>query len=115
MTPKDHVNYFILGNVADTAITYLALHKLDGFKEIGIAGNDLAMDEPTNMFIFKIASTALIVGVYALTRGKNVKKEEYVGRKAMEFGTAAVYLILVTNILQVFPEVLRMISENQLT
>ena len=114
MTPKDHVNYFILGNIADTAITYLALQRLEGFTEVGIAGSDLAMDEPTRMIISKIAATALIVGVYAITREKN-KEREFVGRKSMEIASAAVYLILLKNIIQVFPEVLRMISEHRLT
>lgn len=111
MKAIEQINFFIAGHIADAAITYTALHHLEGFQEVGPAGSQMIDSESNRLLMAKIAVTALMVGLYALSRDKN-KSFEYVGRRAMEISTAIIYLVLVSNTAQVIHELLRQVTNN---
>lgn len=100
VTPKESINFFVASHLADIAITKTAFTAFNSFQEIGVAGHSMLMDDETRMIIAKLAVTALIVGIYALTRGKK-KEAEFVGRKVMNISLGIMYLVLVTNTAQV--------------
>ncbi|MBW7944080.1 hypothetical protein H3C70_01635 [Patescibacteria group bacterium] len=109
ISPRSRINYFVVGQLADLMITYTALSHLEGFREVGPAGSSMITEDSNRLIIAKIAVTAFLAGLYAITRDKN-PRAEFIGRKSLELSTAIVYLILASNVLQVAPEVLRQLG-----
>lgn len=106
---KRNINFFVLGQMADIAITFTALYHLEGFREIGPAGSDMIDDEAHRLVIAKLAVTALLVGLYALSRDKN-QKFEFIGRRSMELSIAIVYIVILSNVFQVAPVVIQQLG-----
>lgn len=110
ITPYRKINYFLAGQIADAVITYTALSQLEGFKEIGPAGSEMISDDSQRLLIAKIAVTAMIIGLYAISRDKQLRAE-FVGRKVMDLSTTILYLVLASNVIQVAPEVIKLLSD----
>ncbi len=103
---RKQINYFVLGHLADILITYVALHQLDGFSEVGVAGSDMIEHEDARLLATKIGVVAFMVGFFALTRDKN-ERWEFVGRRSIEISSVITYLALCANVAQVLPVVLK--------
>jgi hypothetical protein len=94
------ITSFFTANLADIAITTYGMTQ-KGFMERGVSANAFfETQNPVPMYIAKLAITAGLIGLYALSKkSKNVfgVKWEYVFEKALQFGNVAVWTMMLWN------------------
>lgn len=94
------INSFVLANVCDALITGVALN-LPGFVEKGIvAQHMLANAQGIRVLIFKIAVTALLIGVYALFTERR-GRWSFAIHNGLQIGTVIVWAVVAWNELNV--------------
>jgi hypothetical protein len=105
MKEKNLMNMFLLGNIMDVAITSISLNA-------GLATELNKIPENSQEgLILKAASTALILGVYAMANEySSEERGKYVVDKAMKIGNGVVWMAVAWNILNVAPEILKSLN-----
>ncbi len=97
---KKLINSFILANVCDVCITFIAL-MLPGFTEKGfLAGTLFARAQVSEVLILKIAITAFMIGIYALAVHRDGRLLQPV-QAALRTGNALVWFVVAWNELNV--------------
>lgn len=96
---------FFLANAADAAITWFALKNLDFQEANNFADHLMEGDNVERAIIFKFALMSLLISLYAIS-SDNESKFKYSTEKALQIGNFLVWLVVISNILQVSAEII---------
>lgn len=100
MKEKGLMTSFYLANAADVFVTTYALHQ-DGFTELNSRAQDMINSgETSDILVAKIAITAVLTGIYALT-AKEGNRWKWPVEKAMQIGNGLVWGAVVWNMVNV--------------
>lgn len=106
MKEKKLLTYFFLTQSMDAAITAAAL-RIPTIREIGpVAASLVENNQFTDAVIIKMAVIALFAGFYALSKSRD-HRLSFAFEKSMQFSVGFMSLVLIWNMINIVPELLR--------
>ncbi|MDH5533779.1 MAG: DUF5658 family protein [Candidatus Pacebacteria bacterium] len=104
MEKEKLINSFVAANIADSALTWVALDKLN-FQEVNIVAQDMISNGGIErVLLFKFAITSLLILFYALTNHSE-SRFAYSSEKALQIGNVIIWIAVLSNLLQITMEI----------
>lgn len=106
MKEKSLMTAFFAGHVFDSVISYAAF-QVEGWKEIFpmAASPYMNLNMEDRLIVAKMGVVALVVGLYAISKKREIGILSRPSEKAMQIGTIAVWAVQMWNVLNVVAEV----------
>jgi len=104
MKKEKLINSFVAANVADSALTWVALDKLNFQETNSFAQNLIADGGIERAIAFKFALTSLLIIFYALSTQKE-SRFAYSSEKALQIGNILVWIAVLSNLVQITMEI----------